>query len=76
MPHVAEPWTWPMAVRHKLETLSIEALPSLMRSTGKIHLTKKKSMKLKKNKQQAGNDLWKQGSAMSFHNKRKKKASA
>lgn len=42
-------------------------------STGKVPLTKKKAMKLKTKKQQAGNDLWKQGTAMSFHNKRKKR---
>lgn len=44
----------------------------MVTSTGKVHLTKKKALKLRK-KQAAGNDLWKQTGAMSFHSKKMKR---
>lgn len=43
-----------------------------MRSTGKVHLTKKKAMKLRK-KQAAGNDLWKQTGPMAFHSRKSRR---
>jgi hypothetical protein len=66
------------AARYRGDTQLLADAPTLWVGTcspGKIHMTKKKAMKLRK-KQAIGDDLWKQTAPMAFHSRKSRRKGA